>query len=147
MRELDPVIFYRIYRTDNSIWNFNPNYCIKNSNLLGEKFLKDGHIWYLYTLILDKMKVSHIKLPNSPGSHLTGFVDGLRRNNMLYCCGNNLTSNPHYDSIITYSGTTARNNPQIQTSSELWRSDHMETYTDKISSGFQIVVKELHLSQ
>ena len=147
VRELNPGIFYRIYKANNTIWNFNPNYFSKNSNLLGEKLLKDGHIWYLYTLILHKMDVTYVRLPGSPTPHLTGFISGLLHKNMPYCCGTNLTSNSQYDSMVKYSDTPARKNPQIQTNLELWNSDRTETSPDHTSSGFQVVIKELHLSQ
>ena len=147
VRELDPGIFYRIYKTNNSIWNFNPNYSIKNSNLLVEKLLKDGQIQYLYSLVLDRMYVNYIKLPDSSIPHLTGFIEGLWHNNVPYCCGTNLTSNPYYSSMIKYYGTSARKNPQNQTNLELWYSDGMEISLDHTSSGFQIIVKELYLSQ
>ena len=147
VRELDPGLFYRIYRTNNSIWNFNPNYFSKNSNLLAEKLIKDGRIWCLYGLLLDEMTVLHIKLPGMRTSHLSGYINGLWYNNLPCCCSTNLTSNPNYNSNIRYSGTLTKKNPQNQTNLELWYEHLMSIDLKQNPSGFQVTVKKLYLSQ
>ena len=147
VQELDPGLFYRIYRTNNSIWNFNPNYFSKNSNLLAEKLIKDGRIWCLYGLLLDEMTVLHIKLPGMRTSHLSGYINGLWYNNLPCCCSTNLTSNPNYNSNIRYSGTLTKKNPQNQTNLELWYEHLMSIDLKQNPSGFQVTVKKLYLSQ
>ena len=144
IHELSPVLFYRIYKTNESLWNFNPNYS-KKINVLTAKIMSDGYMEHLNYEIREQVVTTHAYVNNSHRPHLTSYISGLNKNNKEYFMGNNLTSNINYNTGSLYYGTPAVKNPQNITKMRIWSMDDMELARDHKVSGFQCVVKKHEL--
>ena len=144
IHELSPVLFYRIYKTNESLWNFNPNYS-KKINVFTAKIMSDGYMEHLNYEIREQVVTTHAYVNNSHRPHLTSYISGLTKNNKEYLMGNNLTSNINYNTGSLYYGTPAVKNPQNITKMRIWSMDDMELVRDYKVSGFQSVVKKHEL--
>tara|TARA_B110000503_G_scaffold99240_1_gene148542 strand:+ start:163 stop:936 length:774 start_codon:yes stop_codon:yes gene_type:complete len=149
MKELLPVINYRIYKTCSSVWNFNPNPASKlgniKANLFTEKVRLDG-VWdRAHNLITARTSIEFVKVPGTEVPHLALIFNGFRCGAKQYSMVTNLTSNSEFNPDFVCQGTPAHKNPQAINHTELICSESLVIDTSRRLTGFQLVVNEIGL--